>query len=255
MSDAEPTKEQKRYVHNCTKCGQCCEKWEEVPIYIEDLQRWINDGTLQYAMPFIHMEEIPPVYIRLKLKKPETEDDPNPSGCPLYDYANKICNVYSSMPVHCAAYPLAYNGEKHFLVDNESPGLGEGSMTNESLTIARQRAKDHFEAISNSSALLPFLYTLILGEIMRKSQEAMSTLSEDDKKQLEDLLSKPDDEESESITEESVEEPTEESVEEPTEEPVEEPTEEPVEESVEESVEEPVEESVEEPVEDPTEEE
>ena len=202
MSDAEPPKEQKKYVHNCTKCGKCCEKWEEIPIYIEDLQRWITDGTLQYAMPFIHLEEIPPVYIRLKLRKPETEEDPNPSGCPLYDYNNKICNVYSSMPVHCAAYPLAYNGEKHFLVDTDSPGLGNGTMTSESLSVARQRAKDHYEAVSNSSALLPFIYTLILGEIMKKSQEAMSSLSPEDKEQLEKLLSKSDEDNEEEIAEE-----------------------------------------------------
>ncbi len=234
MSDAEPPKKQKKYVHNCTKCGQCCEKWEEVPIYIEDLQRWINDGTLQYAMPFIHLEEIPPVYIRLKLKKPETENDPNPSGCPLYDYTNKICNVYSSMPIHCAAYPLAFNGDKHFLVDQESPGLGEGSMTAESLTLARQRARDHFEAVSNSSALLPFIYTLILGEIMRKSQEAMSSLSAEDKQQLENLLSKSDGERSEELSEEEVDELLDELLEETTDEIVEETTDEIVEETTDE---------------------
>lgn len=206
MSDDETKTEQKKFVHNCTKCGQCCEKWEEIPIYIEDLQRWVQDGTLQYAMPFIQLEEIPPIYVRLKLKKPETEDDPNPSGCPLYDYNNKICNVYSSMPVHCAAYPLAYNGEKYYLVDMDSPGLGQGKMTSESLSLARKRAKDHFEAVSNSSALLPYIYTLILGEIMRKSQEAMSTLSDEDKEQLEKLLSKSEEEKKDKSSEESLDE-------------------------------------------------
>lgn len=208
MSDSESPKTQKKFVHNCTKCGQCCEKWGEIPIFIEDLQRWIRDGTLQYTLPFIHLEEIPPIYVRLKLQKPETENDPNPSGCPLYDYNNKICNVYSSMPVHCAAYPLAYNGEKYYLVDNESPGLGEGTMTSESLQIARDRAREHFEAASNSGALLPFIYTLILGEIMRKSQEAMSSLSEEDKQQLENLLSKSKETD---VVEETEEEVTEES--------------------------------------------
>jgi Fe-S-cluster containining protein len=201
MNDAkssEETKESKKYVHNCTKCGSCCEKWTEIPIYIEDFQKWIADGTIHHVLPFLQLQETPPAYVRMVLKKPETDDDPNPSGCPLYDYSNKICNVYSSMPIHCSSYPLAYNGEKFYLVDNDSPGLGNGSMTAETLELARERARMHLEAVSNTSAILPLLYTMILANIMQKSQEAMASLSEEDQQQLEELLSKSkDDQETE----------------------------------------------------------
>ena len=194
----ETKKETKKYVHNCTKCGSCCEKWEEIPIYLEDLQKWLKDGTIHYILPHIQLKEVPPAYVRLVIQKTPVEgEDPNPSGCPLYDYNNKICNVYSSMPFHCAAYPLAYNGEKYYLVDNESPGLGQGIMSKESLELARTRAREHFDALSVSSALLQVLYTMIIASIMRKSQEAMDSLSEEDRKQLDDLLSKTDGKEEE----------------------------------------------------------
>ncbi len=113
------------------------------------------------------------------------------------------------MPFHCAAYPLAYNGEKYFLVDTESPGIGQGSMSKESLDLARTRAREHFDVLSVSSALLQVLYTMIISSIMQKSQEAMDALSEEDRKQLDDLLSKSDgeeEEEKETESEEVVEE-------------------------------------------------
>ncbi|MHA1406994.1 MAG: YkgJ family cysteine cluster protein [Candidatus Heimdallarchaeaceae archaeon] len=186
----EPKKPKPKYVHNCTKCGKCCEKWEYVPVYLDDLQRWLKDGTIQYVLPFLKLKETPPLYVQIVLQKEEKENDPNPSGCPLYDYENKICNIYFSMPIHCAAYPLAYNGEKFYLVDKESPGLGNGSMTKESLQLARQRAQEHYSASISSNSLLPVLYALILNNISRKSKEAMESLSEEDKKKLEELLSK-----------------------------------------------------------------
>ncbi|MCG3257104.1 MAG: YkgJ family cysteine cluster protein [Candidatus Heimdallarchaeota archaeon] len=202
MSDSESSKESKKYVHNCTKCGSCCEKWSEVPIFIEDLQKWIADGTIHHVLPFLQIQETPPAYVRLILKKPAAgEEDPNPSGCPLYDYSNKICNIYSSMPLHCASYPLAYNGEKFYLVDRDSPGLGNGTMTAETLESAREIARNQFDAVSSSSAILPLLYTMIISSIMKKSQEAMASLSDEDQQQLEELLSKSkDDQETEDET-------------------------------------------------------
>ncbi len=203
-------KETKKYIPNCTKCGSCCEKWGEIPIYLEDLQKWFLDGTISYILPFLQLREAPPAYVRLVIQKLSAEgEDTNPSGCPLYDYNNKICNVYSSMPLHCAAYPLAFNGEKFYLVDSESPGIGNGNMTNESLELARQRAKDHFNALSTTSSLLPVLYAVIVGNIMRQSQETMESLSEEDKKKLEELFAKSrevDSDESEEVQDKETEE-------------------------------------------------
>ncbi len=205
----KPAKKTQKYIHNCTKCGKCCEKWTEIPFYLEDLQRWIKDGSINYVLPFIQLEETPPMYVRMFLKRTPVEgEDPNPSGCPLYDYENKICNLYSSMPLHCVAYPLAYNGEKFYLVDTESPGLGSGSMSKESLAEARLRAKNHFSALTSTSSILPLIYSLILRNMMQRNQEAMDSMSEEDRKQLDELMKKSE----ESTTDET--EPTDETEEE-----------------------------------------
>ncbi len=47
-------------------------------------------------LPFLQMREEPPFSVKIVIQRPSIEgDDPNPSGCPLYDYENKICNLYS----------------------------------------------------------------------------------------------------------------------------------------------------------------
>ncbi|MHA1592179.1 MAG: YkgJ family cysteine cluster protein [Candidatus Heimdallarchaeaceae archaeon] len=185
----KPAKKTQKYIHNCTKCGNCCEKWSEIPFYLEDLQRWIKDGSINYVLPFIQLEETPPLYVRMFLKRVPVEgDDPNPSGCPLYDYENKICNLYSSMPLHCVAYPLAYNGEKFYLVDTESPGLGSGNMSKESLAEARLRAQNHFSALTATNSILPLIYSLILGNMIKRNKEAMDAMSEEDREKLEELM-------------------------------------------------------------------
>ncbi len=191
VAEEKPVKTTQKYVHNCTKCGKCCEKWSEIPFYLEDLQRWIKDGSINYVLPFIKLEETPPLYVRMFLKKAPVEgEDPNPSGCPLYDFENKICNLYSSMPLHCAAYPLAYNGEKFYLVDTESPGLGSGNMSKESLAEARLKAQNQFSALTSTSSILPLIYSLILGNMIKRNQEAMDAMSEEDRKKLDELMRK-----------------------------------------------------------------
>lgn len=193
----------KKFIFNCTKCGKCCEKWEEIPIYLEDLQRWVNDGSIYYVLSFLQVIDSAPNAVEIVMRKDSSVPMPNtnkeeqqkdlednPSGCPLYDYENKICNLYHSMPIHCAAYPLAYNGKKYYLVDKDCPGLGHGQMTKEKLQLARTRAEAHYNAKNSSKSVIPVLYTLILTNIMKKSQEAMGSLSPEDKEQLNTLLSK-----------------------------------------------------------------
>ncbi len=188
--DAE--KKPKRFVFNCTKCGKCCEKFDEIPVYIEDLQRWMKDSSLSYVIPFLQIVEKGPYNIQIVLAKPKTKEvtEDAVSKCPLYDSKNKLCNLYSSMPVHCQAYPLAFNGEKYFLTDSECPGLGNGTMTKESLTIARERARTYYDSEVGAATIMPIIYGLILTQMMMKSQEAMNSMSEEDKKQLDELLAK-----------------------------------------------------------------
>jgi len=199
--NTEQEKKPQKFVFNCIKsCGQCCERWEEIPVYIEDLQRWLTDGSLNAVLPFLQIKELSQFAVQMILKRPSKgdEEDSNPSGCPLYDHENKICNLYYSMPLHCSAYPLGFNGQKFFLVDKDCPGLGNGKMTKEWLTACKTRAQDHFNAQGSSAGLMSILYGLILGHIMKKSQEAMEQLSEEDRKKLDELLTKSKEEETDS---------------------------------------------------------
>ncbi|UJG43216.1 MAG: YkgJ family cysteine cluster protein [Candidatus Heimdallarchaeum endolithica] len=185
-------KRPQRFVFNCIKgCGKCCERWDEVPVYISDIQRWINDGSLNYVLPFLQIKEVNQFSVQLVLKRNKKENDSNPSGCPLYDHENKICNLYYSMPIHCSAYPLAFNGQKYFLADKEEcPGLGNGKMTKEWLNTCKSRAQEHYNSQGSTMGVLSILYGLILGHIMKKSQEAMEQLSEEDRKKIDKLLAK-----------------------------------------------------------------
>ena len=47
---AEP-KPKKKYVFNCTKCGNCCEKREFVPISLADFRNWTQSGTINAVFP------------------------------------------------------------------------------------------------------------------------------------------------------------------------------------------------------------
>ena len=90
-----PNKEKKppKFVYNCTKCGLCCEKKDYVQVYLADLERWVSDGSLSYVMAYLQIEEEGPFGVKMVLKREKTDD--NPSGCPLYDHNNKICNSSS----------------------------------------------------------------------------------------------------------------------------------------------------------------
>lgn len=187
-SEQKSVKKPPKFVYTCQQCGQCCEKKDYVTIYFDDLERWIKDGSISYVMPFLQIYEEGPFGVKLIIKREKTED--NPSGCPLYDPQNKLCNLYSSMPVECAAYPLSYNGSKYYLMDKDCQGLGKGTMTKEKLSDARKKAENYYLAKSKTESLFPIVYGAIIAHIMKQSQEAMQSLSEEDRKKLEELLSK-----------------------------------------------------------------
>ena len=93
-STMEHEKQQSKYVFECQKCGQCCESKESVVVSLEDLKRWNQDMTLPSLFPFLTLDLINEESLQLSLKKPETDDEKQQTGCPLYDDVNKICNIY-----------------------------------------------------------------------------------------------------------------------------------------------------------------
>lgn len=178
-------KEKGKYVFECQKCGQCCEKKESVILSFADLERWSEDVTLPSLYPFLTMD-LKDDYVEVCLKKPEEEN--NPVGCPLYDAENKLCNIYYSMPLYCKSFPLGYDGESYFIKDKMCPGIGKGKMTDEKLKNARGSAKDDFEARVSTALLLPVVHGLVVKFLLEQTKKQMEKLTDTEKEKLKEIF-------------------------------------------------------------------
>lgn len=198
-ADTESTSEKeepkkKKYVFNCTKCGQCCEKRPFLPITLSDIQHWAKSGTLNAVLPHTRIQSFqapvgenkqPQEFASLVLKG--TED----GHCPMYDATNKLCNIYHSMPFECKAFPLGYNGKNYVIKDKSVPGIGNGVMTKERLIEDRNAARADFDARIDSQMMVSILYSLFMQSILEQQQKTMEAMPEDKRQQLDELLKTP----------------------------------------------------------------
>ncbi len=186
---AEEKPPKKKYVFNCTKCGQCCEKREYIPVSFDDIRKWTQSGIINTVFPNLKMQTFP-AQVQGEMREVisiviAASDD---GGCPLYDKENKLCNIYHSMPLECLAFPLGFNGNQYFIKDKTVPGIGNGTMTKEQLINDRDNARKDFEARVETQTLLPFTYTLFMQNLIEQQQKIRDEMSEEKKKQLDDLL-------------------------------------------------------------------
>ncbi len=185
-TEAKPSPK-KKYIFNCTKCGQCCEKRELVPVSLADIRRWTQSGVINSVFPHLKFRtlkttgENPQEFLTLGLASTE-------KGCPLYDKENKLCNIYHSLPLECKAFPLGYNGTNYYIKDKTVPGLGYGTMTKEKLIIDRDSAREDFEARLEGQMMLPLLYSLFMQNLMEQQEKIMEEMPEEKRKQLDNLL-------------------------------------------------------------------
>ncbi|MHA2347451.1 MAG: YkgJ family cysteine cluster protein, partial [Candidatus Hodarchaeales archaeon] len=162
--ETEP-KPKKKYIFNCTKCGQCCEKREIVPVSFADVRRWNQSGVINSVFPHLKFRtlqttgEKPQEFLALGLVGSEI-------GCPMFDKENKVCNIYHSLPIECKAFPLGYNGKNYYIKDKSVPGLGQGTMTKEQLITDRDNAREDFESKVETQMMLPLLYSLFMQNIV-----------------------------------------------------------------------------------------
>jgi len=198
-----------KFKFECTRCGNCCQDRERIPVTFSDLARWTKQGSfMSIILPHLELgsiseeDEIAKIalvpYIKMK------DEDANGKGtCPFYDPENKMCNVYFTLPMYCKTFPLSYNGEKFYISDPSCPGLGQGKMTTEILTIMRQNAmKDFAERADTTIAMIP-LQGMFIRHFMKQSQESMSNLTPEDQAKLDDLIKKSQgEEEGEDVKEE-----------------------------------------------------
>ena len=181
MSD-ENVNSAPKFVYNCVKCGQYCSKIEKVPIYFQDITGWRKNGILNSLAQNIGMD-MERGFPQLVLESKEDK-----TGCPMYDSENKLCQVHHDMPLNCKAYPLNYNGSKYFVTDKACQGLGQGSMDAMQLKTQRDAAMADYEAKMESNAVVPLLYSIIMGELVDQSRKSMEHMTEEQKSQLQDII-------------------------------------------------------------------
>ena len=165
-------KEASKFIYNCVRCGQYCSSVNGVPVTLQDLLRWQANGELGRLVTHLGLETSSG-FPRLVLKPSEGKE----RGCPVYDAESKDCGLYTDLPLNCQAYPLGFNGEKYFVVDQACQGLGEGEVAADKLRTQRDAARAEYEARSSSAATLPVMYGLVMQEMMDQSRQAMDSLS------------------------------------------------------------------------------
>ena len=207
-SDSE--KKSSKFKFQCTKCGQCCQNREPIPVTFSDLARWTKQGSfMSIILPHLELQsvsekdDLSKIALIPYIKMKETDD--NGRGiCPFYDPDNKICNIYFTIPIFCKTFPLSYNGQNFYVSDPSCPGLGQEGMTKEHLTEMREIAiRDYNERANTTLAMIP-LQGLFIRHFMDQSQKTIDRLSDDEKKQLDELIQKTQKEKSEKEKNEKV---------------------------------------------------
>ena len=180
------------------KCDtKACHIRPRINVTMGDIARWTSQNYLSQIIPGITLSmpsnENEPLALNT-LRKP-LESDPEQTACIFYHEESNGCTIRYARPISCRAFPLEYNGEKYYLSDKNCPGVGEGEVNKEALKEVRNLAEQEYRERIETLAALPGVYSIFMGMMVRQSAEAMKDLSEDDKKHIEDIMSKSSEEE------------------------------------------------------------
>ncbi len=188
-------KERKKYSFNCLEkeCDNrvCCTR-PIINVTFDDISRWTTQKVLPHifhALTF-HVPEKDGDQLRIEMAKQPLKKDSEKSACILYNEENNACRIRYSRPISCRTFPLQYTGSKFILSDKTCPGIGKGEVTKESLKEARNIAEQEFKERINTQTALPGVYSVFTTHMLTQSMRAMEGLSEEDKKRLQEILSK-----------------------------------------------------------------
>ncbi len=184
-----------KFIYECVKCGHSCADRNFVEVTLADLRVWTEDQSLASLYPYLRLMAVGRPYLDIVLASDEgmgafEQGDTEHRGCPMYDADNKLCNIYHSMPLYCRSFPLAYNGNNYFVKDRECQGIGQGDMAAESLKAHREAAREDLDARRECGILMPSLQGFFTRFFVDASTRALEAMSEEDRRNLEDLLSK-----------------------------------------------------------------
>jgi len=175
MQESKP-----KFVFTCQRCGRCCE--QGAMVFLSDIEEWSRDGTIYQVFPELSIsDDLGILSIRI-----ERED----GKCKMYDSEKNECKIYDHRPTACRAYPLRHHGSAFLLRDKECPGLNAGEMTKEELEEIRNSAGREYDEGTRTVAVLPVLQALLMKDMARKSEEAYSKLTDEEKAELEKILKK-----------------------------------------------------------------
>jgi len=212
--DAEKSEgeEKKKYIFNCTKCGNCCANRGPIPLVMDDLIMWAKNNVVANMMPYLQFIKTPYGTIDLVmartnknpydfLQKKENEDEdeeeePKDISCPMYNKETKECLIYDNRPLSCQTYPLEFDGQKFLVVDTEDcEGIGNGETTNEERKEMRDLAKSMNVKLTEMRISMPILaqafQPFVLNEIMdaqRRYMEAMEKMPPEEREKVEQQM-------------------------------------------------------------------
>ena len=188
--------EKSKYNFKCLE-QQCttmaCHIRPTINVTLGDLTRWSTQGYLMNILPGVslRMPESEKDLISLELMRKPLKKDSEQTACIFFNEEANGCEIRYSRPLSCRAYPLEYNGEKYYLSSKDCPGVGQGEVSKEALQEARNLADQAFRERGETYTALPAVYSIIMTQMIRQSSEAMQNLSEDDRKKMDEIMSKP----------------------------------------------------------------
>ncbi len=194
-SNQKPEREKKKYSFKCLEkeCDNrvCCTR-PIINVTIEDISRWTTQNVLPHILHAItlHIPENEQDHIRLEMAKRPLNKNPETSACILYNEENNACTIRYSRPISCRTFPLSYTGTKFVLSDKTCPGIGKGEVTKEALKEARDLAEQEFRERISTLAALPGVYSVFTTHMLTQSMKAMEGLSEEDRRRIQEIMSK-----------------------------------------------------------------
>ncbi len=205
--------EKKKYSFKCQEqnCSDrvCCKR-PHVNVTFGDLARWMTQGYIETILPGLTIkvpasegDSFAIETLRKPLKSAEGKDEEQADACIFFHEESNACTIRFSRPISCRTFPLEYTGSKFVVTDQRCSGIGRGEVTKEALKEARDLAEQEFRERTETLAALPSVYGILMGYMLRQSAETMKNLSEEDRKKLEEIMSKQPQESTERGSEES----------------------------------------------------
>jgi Fe-S-cluster containining protein len=165
-------------------------------VTIGDLSRWSAQSYIANIIPGLEIippeKETDPMTIETVRKPLQVEAEG--TACIFFDEDANGCTIRYARPISCRTYPLEYNGTKYYLSTKNCPGVGQGEVTKDALKEAKELAEQDYKERVETITSMPAVYTLVMAPMIRQSTEAMERMSEEDRKRMDEILSKSNEE-------------------------------------------------------------